>query len=130
MSGNNNIEKYIKSLSPELQEKINTCKNLNEMMDLAAREGIELPDEALDFVTGGARDASACSEPDAKTFMCCPKCKNTNKKIYSINSAYGQAVSGIVKLNSLRYNTPISNYIIDCTTCNLLLFAVSKGNIC
>ena len=130
MSGNNNIEKYIKSLSPELQEKINTCKNLNEMMDLAAREGIELPDEALDFVTGGTGTTNTCSDPLANKYMCCPKCKGSKGSIYSVNSDYGKAVSGIAEYNSCHNGYPVSNYIIECTTCNMIFCAVSKGNIC
>ncbi len=41
------------NLSDELKEKAKACKTMEELMVLAGKEGIELPDEALDAVAGG-----------------------------------------------------------------------------
>lgn len=42
------------SLTGEQKEKVKACKTMDELMKLAGQEGIELPDEALDAVAGGA----------------------------------------------------------------------------
>ncbi len=52
------IEDYIKDLSPELQEKARACKNMDELMELAGEEGVELSDEALGNVAGGCSSSS------------------------------------------------------------------------
>ncbi len=44
------------SLTDEQKEKAKACKTLNELIKLAGKEGIELPDEALDMVSGGCSD--------------------------------------------------------------------------
>ena len=41
------------SLTDEQKEKANACESMDELTALAGREGIELPDEALDAVSGG-----------------------------------------------------------------------------
>ena len=41
-------------LSPELQEKAAACKTAEEIFALAKSEGIELSDEQLEAVSGGA----------------------------------------------------------------------------
>ena len=48
-----NFEKYIKDLSPELQEKARECKTKEELNAFIAENEIELPDEALELVSGG-----------------------------------------------------------------------------
>ncbi len=58
MADNFNVENYIKDLSPELQEKARHCKNMDELMELAGDEGVELSDEALANVSGGC--SSSC----------------------------------------------------------------------
>ena len=50
---NEKFEKYIKDLSPELQEKARACKTNNELLELAADEDMELPEDALEMVAGG-----------------------------------------------------------------------------
>ena len=42
------------SLTDEQKEKANKCKTEDELMALAASEGIELPDELVNSVSGGA----------------------------------------------------------------------------
>lgn len=44
------------SLTDEQREKAKGCKTLDELIKLAGKEGIELPDEALDRVAGGFFD--------------------------------------------------------------------------
>ena len=41
-------------LTDEQKEKAKACKTLNELMAFAVKEGIELPDEALEGVSSGA----------------------------------------------------------------------------
>lgn len=44
------------SLTDEQKEKSKQCKTMDELTALAAKEGIELPDEVLDAVAGGGSD--------------------------------------------------------------------------
>ena len=44
------------SLTDEQKAKAKDCKTLDELTALAGKEGIELPDEALDHVAGGFFD--------------------------------------------------------------------------
>ena len=48
-----NIERYIATLEPALQEKFRACDSAEDMLNVAKKEGLELPDEALDTVYGG-----------------------------------------------------------------------------
>ena len=50
---NAEFEKYIEGLSPELQEKARECKTKDELMQLAAENDLEIPEEALEAVAGG-----------------------------------------------------------------------------
>ena len=50
---NEKLENYIKDLSPELQEKARACNSLEELTQLAAENDLELPEEALELVSGG-----------------------------------------------------------------------------
>ena len=50
---NENFEKYIEGLSPELQEKARWCRTSSELMELAADNDVELPLDALAGVAGG-----------------------------------------------------------------------------
>ena len=53
MTNEFNLEEYIKDLSPELQEKARACKTKDELMQLAAENGLEIPEDALEAVAGG-----------------------------------------------------------------------------
>ena len=44
----------INDLSPELKEKARACRNAQELAELAKEEGMEIPDEQLDAIAGGA----------------------------------------------------------------------------
>ena len=41
-------------LTPELQEKVRTCKTAGELVALAESEGVELSDDQLEGLSGGA----------------------------------------------------------------------------
>lgn len=43
-----------KDLTPEQQEKARACKSADELIKLAEAEGVELNDEQLDTIAGGA----------------------------------------------------------------------------
>ena len=54
------------SLTDEQKEKAKNCKTMEELTKLAAKEGIELPDEVLDAVAGGGIvDCLAASDCDS-----------------------------------------------------------------
>ena len=40
-------------LSPELRAKAEKCKNMDELLDLAKSEGVDLTAEQLDYISGG-----------------------------------------------------------------------------
>ena len=47
------LEKFLANLTDEQKEKAKECKTIEELMDFAGKEGVELPDEFLDDVAGG-----------------------------------------------------------------------------
>jgi len=67
------IEKYLKGLSPELQEKARACKSTDELRALAEQEGVALPPEALAAIAGGNDpEVGKCSD------VTCPLCGSKN----------------------------------------------------
>ena len=51
------------SLTDEQKEKAKACKTMDELTALAAKDGIELPDEVLDAVSGGGWiECSVCDD--------------------------------------------------------------------
>ena len=44
----------LEDLSPELQEKVKACTTADELAQLAKENGVELTDEELEEVSGGA----------------------------------------------------------------------------
>ena len=59
-------EELLRGLSEEQIAKVKACKNQEELLALAKEEGIELSDEQLQAVSGGA----CISGPSIQ----CPKC--------------------------------------------------------
>ena len=47
------IEAFFANLTDDQKAKAKECKTMEELMDFAGKEGIELPDELLDNVAGG-----------------------------------------------------------------------------
>ena len=66
---NENLEKYIGELSPELQEKARQCKDMKELNALLAENDVELSEDALEAVAGGcssSEDGPTCEKCGAK----------------------------------------------------------------
>ena len=61
MTNEFNLEEYIKDLSPELQEKARACKTKDELLELAADEDMEIPEDALEMVAGGNCGGHECN---------------------------------------------------------------------
>ena len=70
---NENLEKYIGELSPEMQEKARACKDMQELNALLAENDVELSEDALQAVAGGC---SVSDEyPEGYIFPgACPDC--------------------------------------------------------
>ncbi len=64
-------KELLKGLTKEQIEKIKTCENSNDLLQLAKDEGVELTDEQLNAVSGG------CGESTSST---CPKCGSDKVK--------------------------------------------------
>ena len=64
-------EELLKGLTEEQIAKIKECKNSEELLAFAKKEGVELSEEQLEAVNGGG-----CSE----TTEPCPKCGSRNIK--------------------------------------------------
>ena len=72
------LEKYIKDLSPELQEKARKCKSVDELLALAKDEKIPLPDEALEAIAGGREgEDQSCGKEK------CPACGSKKTHVTS-----------------------------------------------
>ena len=67
------LEKYIKDLSPELQEKARKCGSKSELLKLAKSEKVELSPEALEAIAGGKGESVGSCYEDK-----CPKCGSKN----------------------------------------------------
>jgi len=50
---NEKFEKYIEGLSPEMQEKARECKTVEELNEFIADNDLEIPEDALEMVSGG-----------------------------------------------------------------------------
>ena len=71
---NENLEKYIGELSPEMQEKARACKDMNELNALLAENDVELSEDALQAVAGGCSKSSAAYDQGNETHFNCPEC--------------------------------------------------------
>ena len=85
-----NIEDYIQKmvLSPELAEKARQCRSNSELLELAAENDVELPDDVLENVAGG----NCSSEPAAVSTM-------TLARLIEIAKAH---ISELKALNDVR----------------------------
>ena len=86
------FEKYFKELPGELQEKARQCETKEELNRFVAENGIELPDEALDMVTGG------CDGSSKKPYCCVDKVEC--KKVFT-------GLSGQAGADPYLYQCPI-----------------------
>ena len=87
---NEKFEKYIEGLRPELQEKARECKTKEELNAFIAENDLELPEGALEMVSGGCGTALNCDRCGTvmdhlyNSFWKCPKCgySKDDKVIY------------------------------------------------
>ncbi len=79
-------EELLKGLSEEQLEKARACKTHAELLELAKEEGLQLTDEQLESVNGGACRIEAPSVP-------CPACGST--RIEATWDAYADHSNGI-----------------------------------
>ena len=79
---NEKINALLKDLSPELREKAKDIKTQEELMEFLSENDIELPEDALEAVSGG------CGEPKEKVIYAnaCPDCGGD--LIYHDNTYY------------------------------------------
>lgn len=76
-------EELLKGLSEEQVSKVKACKNNEEILALAKKEGIELSSEQLEAVSGGACTPHYDSEWE------CPYCHGHNTiKVYEYHNVY------------------------------------------
>ena len=75
---NENLEKYLSELSPELQEKARECKDMQELNALLAENDVELSEDALSAVAGGCSKSSVhFNKGDLVKGAVCPDCGST-----------------------------------------------------
>ncbi|MBO6141320.1 MAG: hypothetical protein J6O40_05935 [Ruminococcus sp.] len=89
---NEMINKYIEDLEPELREKAMACKTNDELMEFLAENDIELPEEALEAVSGGGGNdpyAVPLNEGDIVPGKTCPLC---HEQLYYFGERVGQHV--------------------------------------
>lgn len=72
----------LKGLTDEQIAQVKACKNIDEIITLADKEGIELTEEQLKTISGGA-----CTS----TGLQCPKCSSTDLK-----NIFTKKIEGIV----------------------------------
>ena len=68
-------KELLKGLTEEQIAKIRTCKNSEEVLALAKKEGIELSEEQLSAVSGGCYNSSSVERHEIDNMMC-PECFN------------------------------------------------------
>lgn len=69
-------EDLLKGLSEEQIEKLSHCRSCQEILELSKEEGIELSDEQLEAVSGGA----CAPDGNINDPKRCPNCDKTNTK--------------------------------------------------
>ena len=92
-------EELLKGLTKEQIAKIQNCKNQEEMLAVAKEEGIELSDEQLEAVSGGA----CTTTPPAKPTVC-PYCGS-------------ERISSTEAHNANKPGCPLEYYSCQCKKC-------------
>ena len=72
------IDKYIKELPAEMQEKAHTCKTGNDLVALFKDAGVPLPDGMIADLAGGITDENG---HHVNLDWACPECGSHNLKI-------------------------------------------------
>ena len=98
---NIDFQDYIKDLSPELQEKARACKTKEELNAFITENDLELPEDALELVSGG------CGTPSPKP-----------TRRYPYHKKCGSALDIVLEGGQLKRtyrcslcNIPIPNYL-------------------
>ena len=86
------FEKYVKELPEELQKKARQCETVEELNKFVAENRIELPNEALEMVSGG------CEGSSKKPYCCVDKVECTRVLI---------GVSGQAGADPYLYQCPV-----------------------
>ena len=89
-------EELLKGLTEEQLEKIRACKSTEEMLEIAKEEGVELSEEQLEAITGGACEEAPASTPTpTQSGLRCPRCGSTSITIEqsSDENEYSRGVS-------------------------------------
>ena len=73
-------EELLKGLSEEQIAKAKACKNHEELMALAKKEGVELTEEQLSTISGGGACSVISDVGDYINPSDCPKCGCNNVK--------------------------------------------------
>ena len=82
---NEKYRKYLKTLSPELREKAKNIKTQDELMEFLSDNDVELPEDALENVSGGCEVKN--EYPKGTVFEnSCPDCGGD--LIYHDNTYY------------------------------------------
>ena len=89
-------EELLKGLTEEQLEKIRACKSTEEMLEVAKEEGVELSEEQLEAITGGACEEAPASTPTpTQNGLRCPRCGSTSITIEhsSDENEYSRGIS-------------------------------------
>ena len=68
-------EDLLKGLTPEQIEKVRACKSHEELLEVAKKEGVELNEDQLEAISGGA------CEPQRPADTVCPQCGSSNTSV-------------------------------------------------
>ena len=71
-------KELIKGLSKEQIARVKECKNHDELLKLAAEEGVQLTEEQLNAISGGG----ICNSSNFK--LTCPKCGSQDYEIWEV----------------------------------------------
>ena len=80
-------QELLRGFTEEQIAKVKACKNQEEILALAAQEGVELSDEQLAAVSGGGCGGSDSSDA-------CPHCGSKN--IERSPNTKGKSVNGVI----------------------------------
>ena len=97
---NEELEKYIGELSPEMQEKARECKDMQELNALLAENDVELSEDALEAVAGGCES----------TVNYCYVCKLCGQKVAACTEADLPAIEEYLRRNSKDYSKYLGNW--------------------
>ena len=110
---NEKYKDYLKDLSPELQEKAKDIKTQEELLEFLSDNDIEIPEDALDAVSGG----NGCGNSENSEAAPC-----THQSVFELEGFIGQDDGG-------GYG---EYYSMQCNACGAILYyfegsPVSKG---